>query len=65
MLAGNFGFQFAWFPAFPFLSEGLASISTNMVLAGMIASAYSYDHAVEEEEELKAFRRLTAEIRPR
>lgn len=56
--AGNFGFQFAWFPAFPFLSEGLASISTNMVLAGMIASAYSYDHAVEEEEELKAFRPL-------
>lgn len=24
----------------------------------MIASAYSYDHAVEEEEELKAFRPL-------
>lgn len=54
--AGNFGFQFGWFTAFPFISEGNVSIVMNMMLAGMIASSYSYDHAVSEEAEMKTFR---------
>ena len=29
-----------------------------MMLAGLIASSYSYDHAISEEEELKIFRSL-------
>lgn len=49
--AGNFGFQFGWFTAFPFISEGKVSIVMNMILAGLIASSYSYDRAVSEEEE--------------
>lgn len=57
--AGNFGFQFAWFTTLPFISEGLASIAVNMILAGLIASACGYDHVVEETEELKTFRPFT------
>ena len=57
--SGNFGFQFAWFTTLPFLSEGLASIVVNMILAGLIVSACGYDHLVEETEERKAFRPFT------
>lgn len=60
--AGNFGFQFGWFTAFPFVSEGNVSIVMNMILAGLIASSYSYDRAVSEEEELKSFRPLKKKV---
>ncbi len=60
--AGNFGFQFGWFTAFPFISEGNVSIVMNMMLAGLIASSYSYDHAISEEEELKLFRPLRKKV---
>lgn len=60
--AGNFGFQFGWFTTFPFISEGNVSIVMNMMLAGLIASSYSYDHAISEEEELKIFRPLRKKV---
>mgnify|MGYP000401612504 len=34
----------------------------NMMLAGLIASSYSYDHAISEEEELKIFRPLRKKV---
>lgn len=45
---GNFGFQYATFPNLPLISEGRISIIFNMLLLGLILSAYRYDHVVEE-----------------
>ena len=42
-ILGNFGWQLGTFSNLPFLSEGLASIFVNVVLTGVIASAYRYD----------------------
>ncbi|WP_455619023.1 permease prefix domain 1-containing protein [Eisenbergiella sp.] len=61
-IAGNFGFQFGWFTTLPFISEGLVSITCNMLLAGLIASCCSYDHAVSEEEEMKSLRSLGKKV---
>ncbi len=46
---GNLGYQFGWFCNFPFISEGISSITTNMILAGLACSAYRYDRVVKEE----------------
>lgn len=48
---GNIGYQFAWFCNFPFISEGVCSITTNMILAGLACSAYRYDRVIKEERE--------------
>ena len=50
-LLGNFGYQFGWFCNFPFISEGLCSITTNMILVGLACSVYRYDRVVKEKRE--------------
>ena len=47
-LLGNFGHQFATFPNLPLISEGQLSIIFNMILLGLIFSAYRHDHVMEE-----------------
>lgn len=47
-LLGNFGYQYASFPNLPLVSEGKLSIVFNMLLLGMIISAYRFDHVIEE-----------------
>lgn len=44
---GNFGYQYCTFPNLPLVSEGRFSIIFNLILLGMIYSAYRYDHVVE------------------
>lgn len=48
-LLGNFGYQYGFFSTLPFISEGLSSITTNMILVGMILSAYRYDNVINED----------------
>ncbi|MDF2544758.1 MAG: hypothetical protein K0S47_4476 [Herbinix sp.] len=48
-LLGNFGYQYGSFSTLPFISEGLLSITINMVLVGMVLSAYRYDKVIREE----------------
>ncbi len=45
---GNFGYQFGWFGNLPLISEGLCSITTNMILIGLVCSAYRYDKVIKE-----------------
>lgn len=45
---GNFGYQLGNFPNLPFLSEGIVSVIINMVLVGLILSAYRYDRVTDE-----------------
>uniref|UniRef100_UPI0032608710 hypothetical protein n=1 Tax=Clostridium sp. NkU-1 TaxID=1095009 RepID=UPI0032608710 len=45
---GNFGHQYAAFPNLPLISEGRLSIICNMLLLGLIFSAYRYDHVIDE-----------------
>ncbi|MFT4146026.1 MAG: permease prefix domain 1-containing protein [Mobilitalea sp.] len=45
---GNFGYQFGWFCNLPLISEGLCSITTNMILVGLACSAYRYDKVIKE-----------------
>lgn len=47
-LSGNFGHQYAAFPNLPLISEGQLSIICNMLLLGLIFSAYRHDHVMEE-----------------
>lgn len=47
---GNFGFQYGWFCNLPILSEGLLSISVNMLLTGLVLSVYRYDTVIRREE---------------
>lgn len=47
-ILGNFGHQYASFPNLPLISEGRISITCNMLLLGLIFSAYRYDHVIEE-----------------
>nr|WP_312426016.1 permease prefix domain 1-containing protein [Lacrimispora sp.] len=47
-LLGNFGYQYAIFPNLPLISEGRLSILLNMLLLGLVFSAYRYDHVIEE-----------------
>lgn len=47
-ILGNFGYQLGNFPNLPFISEGLVSIVVNMVLAGLVFSAYRYDRVTDE-----------------
>lgn len=47
-LSGNLGHQYSTFPNLPLLSEGRASILFNMLLLGLIFSAYRYDRVVDE-----------------
>lgn len=53
-LAGNFGFQYGYFVTLPFVSEGLCSIIVNMILVGIILSAYRYDCVFKEDSYLKS-----------
>jgi len=46
---GNFGYQLGMFPNLPFISEGMVSVIVNMMLAGLILSAYRYDRVIKEE----------------
>lgn len=46
---GNFGYQVGWFTNLPFISEGIYSITVNMILAGLVCSAYRYDKVIKEE----------------
>jgi len=48
---GNFGFQYGWFCNLPILSEGLLSISVNMLLTGLVLSVYRYDTVIRRDEE--------------
>lgn len=48
-LLGNLGYQYGYFSTLPFISEGLCSITTNMILVGVILSAYRYDKVIREE----------------
>jgi MFS family permease len=47
-LLGNFGYQYALFPNLPLISEGQLSILLNMLLLGLVFSAYRFDHVIEE-----------------
>lgn len=47
-LLGNFGYQYAVFPNLPLISEGKMSTIFNMLLLGLIFSAYRYDRVIEE-----------------
>lgn len=47
-LLGNFGHQYASFPNLPLVSEGQRSIICNVILLGLIFSAYRHDHVMEE-----------------
>lgn len=47
-LLGNFGYQYATFPNLPLISEGRVSIIFNMLLLGLIFSAYRFDHVVDD-----------------
>lgn len=47
-LLGNFGHQYANFPNLPLISEGQLSIIFNMILLGLIFSAYRHDHVMED-----------------
>lgn len=40
---GNLGFQLAWFCNFPIISEGISSITVNIILIGTILIFYRYD----------------------
>jgi hypothetical protein len=46
-LMGNFGYQFGMFCNLPLISEGLTSITVNMILLGLIIAAYRYDKVIE------------------
>lgn len=48
-LLGNLGYQYGWFCTLPFISEGVCSITVNMILAGLILSAHRYDKVVRAE----------------
>ena len=50
-LIENFGFQFGAFSNFPFVSEGIVSITGSAVLAGMILSVYRFDIVIDEREQ--------------
>lgn len=47
-ILGNFGYQYAVFPNLPLISEGKLSTIFNMLLLGLIFSAYRYDHVTED-----------------
>lgn len=47
-LLGNFGYQYSNFPNLPLISEGKLSIIFNMLLLGLIFSAYRFDHVIKE-----------------
>lgn len=47
-LLGNFGVQFGAFGNLPFVSEGWASITGTMIMAGLILSAYRFDTVMKE-----------------
>jgi cell division protein FtsW (lipid II flippase) len=47
-LLGNLGYQYAVFPNLPLISEGKLSTIFNMLLLGLIFSAYRYDHVIED-----------------
>lgn len=46
-LLGNFGYQYSSFPNMPLISEGRISIVFNMLLLGLVFSAYRYDRVGE------------------
>lgn len=48
-ILGNFGYQYAAFPNLPLVSEGRISILCNMMLLGLISSAYRYDWVLSED----------------
>lgn len=43
---GNLGFQLAWFCNFPIISEGISSITVNILLIGVILIFYCYDRVL-------------------
>lgn len=47
-VAGNLGYQLGAFCNLPFISEGINSIMTNMILAGMVCSAFRYDKVTKD-----------------
>ncbi|CAK7083846.1 MAG: hypothetical protein ENTB_00994 [Enterocloster aldenensis] len=47
-LLGNLGYQYASFSNLPLISEGRMSILANMLLLGMIVSAYRFDRVVDD-----------------
>lgn len=55
-LLGNLGHQYGWFCNLPLISEGRSSITVNMILLGMILSAYRYDTVIREEINLNRVR---------
>jgi len=48
-IAGNLGYQYGMFTNLPFISEGTVSITVNMILAGLVLSAYRYDRVTDED----------------
>ena len=45
---GQVGYQYASFSNLPLISEGRMSILANMLLLGMIVSAYRFDRVVDD-----------------
>lgn len=44
---GNFGYQFGTFCNLPLISEGIMSVTVNMILIGLIISTYRYDRVID------------------
>lgn len=47
-ILGNFGYQYATFTNLPLVSEGRVSVVFNMLILGLVISAYRYDHVMDE-----------------
>lgn len=53
-LLGNLGHQYGSFSTLPFISEGYGSITVNMILVGLVLSAYRYDNVIKEDKYLNS-----------
>ena len=47
-MMGNLGYQFGYFCVLPYLSEGKVNHITNILLTGILLSAYRYDKVIKE-----------------
>lgn len=47
-IMGNLGYQFGYFCVLPYLSEGKVNHITNILLTGILISAYRYDKVIKE-----------------
>jgi hypothetical protein len=61
-IMGNLGYQFGYFCVLPYLSEGKVNHITNILLTGILISAYRYDKVIKEPEENDAMSWRTERI---